>query len=1062
MIEKFRKYACALLLILAAGHTAAQTAVFTEDFESPASRAQWDRNKFYDPAYAVDLCNKWYIGQPGNCGEHGHYGLYISSDRDSARAVYSAPVESYTLAYREITGLQAGVNYTLQFSYRLQGGDNAYCQVWWLPSSYIYLDPDNKAPDFTDWQINGGFQIGSGLSGHAYWTTFQANFSLSAGVVPGRLVFLWYCRQSSIAPPSACIDDIRIYDGTPCGAPGNPKYDAKKGSFSWTGLLNAQYEVMFYNTFTGSFEGTDTIQGLNASYVMKDEGYYMAYVRRLCNDEVCSPWVSHSSFVWIKGKRCLDYLDIGTSNTNTGMCFVGKHENSTGGHANLSFTRGQMVNNGFQDPTSMHTIHYDRTEVDPNSNGGLKTVPSGEIASVRLGAYTSSGQDARIEYQYTVKGGESDLLLLKYACVLNSGGHDEDNPFFQLDILDQNGRQIEGCTHEYFVADMTGEGGKWHQVDGGTWWSDWDQVAVSLRDYRGQTLTIRLTSSRCVFDTHFGYAYFTIGCQSGELEGIACGDFSTDHFDAPDGFDYRWYWEGDPGRTLSTDRTFNIGKTTDSIFVVDVISKIASSTGDRCYYSLTANPNPRFPRALGTYTVDAVDCENVVHFIDTSAIFYINRKTKEEMVSDSERPDVWIDFGDGTEKEQVFETIDHAYPAEGGTYTVTLVAAMSNDVCTDTLTIAMNLPKLTTNGVHQMKYVCEGKTYTLPSGVVVTEDTLFVAERKNKYGCYYGDTLDVRFLPITHDTVRASICEGGYVEFEGQKYTEAGDYEKVLKNMGGCDSIRRLELNVVPAVQFETSDTTVLCDDVTTLEFVAHMKAGFYMGMSILADERAVAAGFKPRYDFPVEQTVEIVTPTDYIYEIVPEERVKPGYYTFRMEPLAERCPADSHDFILKMQYSSSVLYQKAGYIVLYNPQYNYAGYEFSSYRWYRNGVLLPDTKSYIQPTAADYKALYHVELTRSDDGSVMESCPFEYTGVYTPHAQEPAASPARIAPTCLAPGRPMSISGEGMVRVLTPLGNVVGTAEVHADEPIQLAAPRKHGVYFVVIGDESFRVLVQ
>lgn len=1052
-----------VLLLLAAGPVAAQTLVFADDFESAADRAQWVRNKFYNPSLAVNLYNKWYLGKPGNFGEKGQYGLYISSDPDSARAVYSAPGENYTLAYRDIPNMQVGVNYTLQFAYRLKGSDgNAYCQVWWLPSNYPYLDADNGPVDIVDWQNAGGFQIGASLSNHMYWSTFQSTFSLGTNQVNGRLVFLWYCRQSSAAPPSACVDDIRIYDGTPCSAPGGVKYDAKKGTFTWTGMKTNQYEVTFFNTYTGVFEGTDTITGTSTQYVMSDEGYYIAYVRNLCGNGVVSPLVSYGSFVWIKGRRCIDYLDIGILNSNAGICYTGKHAGSES-HSTLSFPTRAIVDHGFQDPTSMHTIHYDRSEVDPNSDGGLKTVPDNEIASVRLGANTDAGDDARIEYEYFVTPGQSDLMYLQYACVLNSGGHDEDNPFFQLDILDENGHQIEGCTHEYFVADMTGSGGKWHQNDK-TWWSDWDQVAVSLRNYQNTRLKIRLTASRCVFDTHFGYAYFTISCASGDLEGINCGDFGTTQFEAPEGFDYRWYWAEDKDRTnpLSEERIFPCGATTDSIYMVDVISKSEAAIEERCSFTLTANPNPRMPRAGGMYTLESVDCTNRVTFIDTSYVVYVNRKDPSIVTrSENEFPDVTYYFSDGTETQLLEETLVHDFPSEGGIDTVKIVATMSQGECGDTAYIVLNLPDLRSSGFHRVQDQCDGEPFRLPSGEWVTSDTTYYNLRTNKYNCEYYDTLDVRFHDTFRDTTYQSICEHTSFTFEGQTFSKEGLDSVIVATEEGCDSVRYLNLHIIPDVHFAMETLAPFCDDQATFAIPVTVNTGKYAGAALVPDARAVAAGFKPRYEYPMEEPYsELAQPLDTVYEIPVDTFIRPGYYTFQLQSLYRECPVDAVPFNFTLYYSSKVLYQKDGYIVLYNPEYNYGGYEFSSYRWFRDGMPLSDTKSYIQPTDSDYQHIYQVELIPAGDSIGVMSCPMEYTGQFTPHKPMQNIR-SSVSPSVVRTGEPLYVTGEGDARIYDALGRLVMTAPVDSENPVTIPAPQRGGMYVVLIQNDAYRVLV-
>ena len=70
------------------------------------------------------------------------------------------------------------------------------------------------------------------------------------------------------------------------------------------------------------------------------------------------------------------------SNTN---CYVGVNPNNIDGSGQgIGFT-SNLVDLGYQNMESRHTVHYDLNEVDPRTDGRLHTIPEGEVASVRLG-----------------------------------------------------------------------------------------------------------------------------------------------------------------------------------------------------------------------------------------------------------------------------------------------------------------------------------------------------------------------------------------------------------------------------------------------------------------------------------------------------------------------------------------------------------------------------------------------------------------------------------------------------------------------------------------------------
>ena len=164
----------------------------------------------------------------------------------------------------------------------------------------------------------------------------------------------------------------------------------------------------------------------------------------------------------------------------------------------------ELVNNGPESMYSRHTIHTSKTETDPRTRGKLKTVPDDEIASVRLGNWNNGGESERVEYTFVVDANRP-ILLLKYAVVLESPGHDKDkkptdsnlqDPRFTLKILGIN-KYYERCTSANFNASWTNEGWICDTLDVATSgsramnvvWKDWTTIGVNLSEYIGQNLT---------------------------------------------------------------------------------------------------------------------------------------------------------------------------------------------------------------------------------------------------------------------------------------------------------------------------------------------------------------------------------------------------------------------------------------------------------------------------------------------------------------------------------------------------------------------------------------------
>ena len=95
-----------------------------------------------------------------------------------------------------------------------------------------------------------------------------------------------------------------------------------------------------------------------------------------------------------------------------------------------------VVDYGYQAIQSRHRIHWNPLERDPHTDGKLKTVPDGEIASVRLGNWDVQREAESVEYDYLVDTATSAILILNYAVVLQDPDHEfADQPKFILEIV---------------------------------------------------------------------------------------------------------------------------------------------------------------------------------------------------------------------------------------------------------------------------------------------------------------------------------------------------------------------------------------------------------------------------------------------------------------------------------------------------------------------------------------------------------------------------------------------------------------------------------------------------
>lgn len=1002
-----------------------QQPVYSCDFENAAEVSQWHLND--GPACA----NRWRIGQAGHFGGTGS-GLYVSpsnpsNPEDTLKATYVTTNSMFVVAYRELnfsaTGLGTGAGtYTIIFDRKCLGAA-ASAKVYWVQKydkqggvqTPITMSPYVSG---TPWDI--GKEIES-FSGDAVWRSSSKTFTVDSKYQEGFLVVAWI-NGSNSAPlaPSACLDNICIYEGTPCAAvPTNVNY--KNGQMTWGRVIGAVgYEVCAYNTHDGVSIPITSLPATTTSWkpTLSGSGFVYLYVRAVCADGSHSAWAYASDFVYDNSNMCIDYLNLDKADCYTGTANAGTYAS---GNYNAWKTRGK-VDHGYQSSSSQHTIHYMPGEFDERTGYALPTIPPGELASVRLGNWEVGSHAEGIRYFLKVQAGASDILNLKYAAILESthapggpedGTHGSDEQaHFYVEVRDQFGhKQGEGC--ETFDFSATSEGGAaWHST-GGVNWKEWTTVAISLTRYIGQTIEIRLATYDCTASGHYGYAYFTMSCSSGALEGVSCGDFSTDHFTAPSGFDYEWYRADDPRHTvLGRDSVFGIQPTDTSIYKVEVYNKV-----NRCSFTLTANPNPKFPRSIiKEEFVGTRDCQNVAELTNLSKVFCINRVTKDTMPNtDNDQLDyvIW-NWGDGTpEVEVTDEHVSHVYPKTGGTFTILAIASMNGGICVDTARYTVTFPDIENSGSsRQDKYVHVDDTYVAPSGKTYTspfETTkIDTAWTDNQYGCPVPQITFIHFVDAVIIQTDSIICYGDSVFHDGSYYSTTGEHAVTHHIMPqDYDSINLLNLYVVPEMKVKTLDTLATCGRAEKLPVPLFFEQGKrqFDGADVLVHLMSpTGAAFDSLYKLAYDEKV------DTLYLPLPQY-VQPDFYTMQIDWItksdtlnAAPCAVPPMTATLQVCYDSVVLDQKEGFVALLNERYNYGSWTYDSVEWYRDNELLPGENGYyIHVDTADLGHAFSVRLTRPHEVVKVPSCPIIYTGVRSVPIAPNGPAPARVAPRVVA-----------------------------------------------------------
>lgn len=140
---------------------------------------------------------------------------------------------------------------------------------------------------------------------------------------------------------------------------------------------------------------------------------------------------------------------------------------------------------------------------------------------------------------------------------------------------------------------------------------------------------------------------------------------------------------------------------------------------------------------------------------------------------------------------------------ESGTYTETFQTIHG---CDSLVTL-----QLTVNPAYQeLKEVniCEGESYDF-NGETYSESGEYLHTLTSVHGCDSLINLKLTVNPIDHQTINASICEGSTYEYNGESYTENGQYEHTFSTVHGCDSLVTLMLTVNP--KYEETESVTIC-----------------------------------------------------------------------------------------------------------------------------------------------------------------------------------------------------------------------------------------------------------
>lgn len=789
---------------------------------------------------------------------------------------------------------------------------------------------------------------------------------------------------------------------------------------------------------------------------------YHFRVRAICEQDT-SYWTEYISAYNINfGEYCIPFYDLCGPHT---VCTYGGFHSPYNNKKTLDYRQKDWRDsynshdgyrygiNGSYTYRSRHTICFEG-ETDPRCDNELSTVPPGEKYSMRLGnCYVGEGES--VTYTHTIDSGYPLVLLLKYAVVLQDPSHDpSENPHFTLEILDENNKLIDSeCLYADFAADKNAEG--WHNAVNAheptseeyrnVVWKDWTTIGVNLSDlaeFGDRTIKIRLTTKDCTRGMHYGYAYFTLQCTTGDMEGMHCGERPI-KFEVAEGFKYRWYIMGDSTKTMVSDsNVFYVQPQDTNSYHVDMISL----ENEDCFYTLDAYTLPRLPRPEATFEHTPHDCINEMTIHNDSYVYKI-------MLDGSHQADGYVvidsivwDFGKyGTSTEISPKVV---VPNEGDTFDVSLrVVAMD---CPEVATYTMYVPAIKPIVTHTYVGICEGdtllyngKTYTGPAEELVEET-------KGVNGCDSTSYLVVHYLDPKPTDIYDTICTAMLpYDFYGKACYESGIYEDTLIAKGGCDSVYyRLHLAVFDALDIKINTTPEACMDDISYDLPYTVLAGETTGYTIHYSDKAQDQGF-------VDESG--MTDSSGTLTLRMPQNARPDIYTGEVAFDNHGCEAHKVPFSVSVRYSSDVIIQRWNDVLAVR-QSAYDQYEgFTAYQWYCDGVAIhgATNPTYYKPEKLQGHT-YSVELTRAKDGFKTNSC------AYLP-TQEPDSTTLVVEPTATQPKAVMQVTApeSGTMMLISNMGYIID--QVLATEGINgIVAPEEAGIYMICLLSQSGNKYVQ
>lgn len=797
---------------------------YTCNFEDPVENSQWVLNS----KNQLDFCNdRWYIGSATFAD--GLHSLYISCDNGNTTNFGFNP--NVVVAYREIIFPKSNKNYTFSFDWKNQATVGSGLYFCLIPKSQgVPVSVSNTATLGRLLRSAQSMKLSDGtvnmcLRGSASWSTASLSVPINVNE-PMYVAFVWQNNKtdSIFDIMAACVDNFQIVSSM-CAAPTDLQVNGvcDTMSLSWLGT-SAKYILEYKTNGDDNWRTISLNNSVNArqSYniIGLSEGVYDIRVKGVCGTDTSAALTKIGVPVFCSDNHCINYVGLSDPNTT---CRVGN-----AGGSYFSPCDPSQYDYGQFEMKSRFTVCWIKNQYDPLTEYKLKTIPDGEMASVRLGNWNVNKEAERIEYKYYVDDVDPGILILKYAVVLEDPRHSMfEQPFFQLTLLGENGvTELDSdCGKAEFYADRDMPSWKIARPYNGDksnreiTWKDWTTMGINLDKYRGQTITIRLTTQDCLQGAHFGYAYYTLGCTKGTINSVSCGATEDQKIEAPMGFDYMWFKNyddsGNPVEVLSVEREFLVPLSDTEPYYVRCTYTEPSMAKKGCYFDLSTLVSPRFPYADFVLEHNPEECVNKYRLRNRSHVIFDYGDSIVHTSDNVQRVEWVLDGGNVINDDSPYLEA----PAVGDTVSVYLKAFIADDQCIDDTVVQVIVPSIITDTVTVDTTICESAfpfLWEIPGNPYVCGEPGEYFDTRNNYaGCDSVTKLVLKSTPAIEDvSLDTFVCYGDSLIIEdgrGTRYVFRQSIKRsvVFKSFYGCDSVIKLNLEVRDPVNFSLSSVKV-------------------------------------------------------------------------------------------------------------------------------------------------------------------------------------------------------------------------------------------------------------